>query len=92
MQKAQEADGVDLETLIEQVDPPFSNEIMYDGKLDPMEHLDSYRSWMELHRGSDALRCRAFSFSLAKSTKEWFQKLKRRSISSFKELAITFIT
>lgn len=107
MQKAWEADGVDLETLIEQVDPPFSDEIMrevlppkfkvpniksYDGKSDPVEHLDSYKSWMELHGVPDAIRCRAFSFSLVGPTKDWFQKLKRRLISSFKELTRAFIT
>lgn len=56
--------GFDLETLINQVNLPFTDEIMgvelpskfkvptiksYDGKMDPIEHLNTSHSWMELH-------------------------------------------
>lgn len=56
MQKSKDVEGLDLEALINQVDPPFTDEIMkvevppkfkvssfqqYDGKKDFVSHLDT---------------------------------------------------
>ena len=52
-----------LEDLLEQTEPPFTDDIMeveipkkfkmptmttYDGSKDPLEHVDTFRTWMEL--------------------------------------------
>ena len=59
--------------------PPYSEEIMsaplpktfkmpnlviYDGKGDPNEHLDVFRSWMDFEQVSSLARCRAFPLTL----------------------------
>lgn len=80
-------EGLDLEALIDQADFPLTDEIMdaelpskfkvptiqhYDGKNDPLEHLDTYHPWMELHGIRNVIRCRAFSFTLTGLAKDWF--------------------
>ncbi|MDV3146722.1 MAG: hypothetical protein Q8754_02730, partial [Sweet potato little leaf phytoplasma] len=62
-----------------------------DGKKDPVQHLHAYKSWMDFHDVSDAIRCRAFFFTLTGSVRHWFERLKRRSISCFKDLARAFL-
>lgn len=92
-----------LDALVEQIDPTFTDEIMeeevspkfkiptikpYNRKKDPKEHLDL----IDLGSNYTRFRCRAFFFTLTGTTKEWYRKLKRRSISLFKELARAFVT
>lgn len=104
--KSKDPGAQDLEELIDQVNQPFTEEVMevevpqkfkvptftpYDGKKDPVQHLNAYKSWMDFQGFSDAIRCRAFFFTLTGSAKHWFERLKRRSISSFNELARAFL-
>ena len=66
-------------TKFEEVEPPFTEDILhaplppkfkmpqfntYDGSGDPMEHLESYRSWMELHGVTSSIMCKGFAFTL----------------------------
>lgn len=100
--KTQDNEGLDLENIINQVDLPFTDEIMqekvppkfklpttklYYGSKDPIEHLDTFQSCMELYRIRDAIKCRSFYFPLIRSLTKWFCQLKQKSISSFRELA-----
>ena len=59
---------------------------------DPVNHLNTYKTRMELHGYQDPMRCRAFSITLKGSTLAWFNRLPPASISSFRELSITFIS
>lgn len=63
-----------------------------DGNKDPISHRDSHESWMELHWVHDAIKCRAFSFTLARLAKERFRKFLWKFILSFRDLARAFIT
>ena len=78
--------------------PPYSEEIMsapllktfkmpnlviYDGKGDPNEHLNVFRSWMDFEQVSSLARCRAFPLTLAGPAQAWHSKLEPRSIFSF---------
>ncbi|GFZ03670.1 hypothetical protein Acr_16g0002940 [Actinidia rufa] len=71
---------VTVDTLIKQTEPPFTERILrarisskfklpaqlsiYEGKTDPMDHLESYKSLMSLQGCSDEIMCKAFSATL----------------------------
>ncbi|KAL5544419.1 hypothetical protein UlMin_008203 [Ulmus minor] len=60
--------------MLEETESPFSEDIRaapmpprlklpdlkYDGTGDPAEHLETYKSWMELNSATNAFQCRAF--------------------------------
>ncbi|XP_058099792.1 uncharacterized protein LOC131244160 [Magnolia sinica] len=66
--------------------------IQYYGFGDPSEHVESYRSWMQIQSATDTMMCRAFSITLSMSARSWFRQLKPKSIGSFAELSRLFLT
>ena len=98
---------VSMDTLVQQTESPFTAEVLhfplvtefimshieaFDGMKDPIEHLNTYKNQMELHGYQDPVRCRAFAITLKGSAFTWFNKLLPASVSSFKELSITFMS
>ncbi|GFS34966.1 hypothetical protein Acr_00g0037010 [Actinidia rufa] len=71
---------ITVDALVRQIDPPFMERVLrtrisskfklptqlgiYEGKTDPMDHLDSYKSLMSLQGCSDEVMCKAFSATL----------------------------
>ncbi|GFS30799.1 hypothetical protein Acr_00g0014160 [Actinidia rufa] len=71
---------ITVDALVRQTDPPFTERVLrtrisskfklptqlgiYEGKIDPMDHLDSYKSLMSLQGCSDEVMCKAFSATL----------------------------
>ncbi|XP_057485073.1 uncharacterized protein LOC130771473 [Actinidia eriantha] len=98
---------VTVDTLIRQTEPPFTERILrawisskfklpaqlgiYEGKTDPMDHLDSYKSLMSLQGCSDEVMCKAFSFTLKGPPRSWFRKLSPGTIDSFGDLSRLFV-
>ncbi|GFY91372.1 hypothetical protein Acr_07g0015680 [Actinidia rufa] len=98
---------VTVDTLIKQTEPPFTKRILrarisskfklptqlgiYEGKTDPMDHLDSYKSLMSLQGCSDEIMCKAFSATLKGPARSWFQKLSPGTIDSFGDLSRLFV-
>ncbi|GFZ20875.1 hypothetical protein Acr_29g0000370 [Actinidia rufa] len=98
---------VTVDTLIRQTEPPFTGRILrarvsskfklptqlsiYEGKIDPMDHLDSYKSLMLLQGCSDEVMCKAFSITLKGTARSWFRKLSPGTIDSFGDLSRLFI-
>ncbi|GFZ14442.1 hypothetical protein Acr_24g0006320 [Actinidia rufa] len=96
-----------VDTLIRQTKPPFIGRILrarisskfklptqlgiYEGKTDPMDHLDSYKSLMLLQGCSDEVMCKAFSATLKGPTRSWFRKLSPGTIDSFGDLSRLFV-
>jgi hypothetical protein len=64
----------------------------YTGVEDPTEHLDNYKTHMDLQGTLQELACRAFPFTLSGSAWDWFQKLPPGSITIFEDLGRKFIT
>ena len=64
----------------------------FDGTRDPIDHLNTYKNQMELHGYQDPVRCRAFAITLKGPALAWFNRLPPSSISSFRELSITFVS
>ena len=64
----------------------------FDRTKDPVDHLNTYKNQMELHRYQDPVRCRAFSITLKGLALAWFNRLPPSSVSSFRELSIAFVS
>ncbi|GFZ17188.1 hypothetical protein Acr_26g0004580 [Actinidia rufa] len=64
---------------------------IYEGKTDPMDHLDSYKSLMSLQGCSDEVMCKAFSTTLKGPARSWFRKLSPGTIDSFGDLSRLFV-
>ena len=56
---------------------------VYEGQMDPMDHLDSYENLMMLQRVLGEVMCRDFSTTLREPARSWFKKLSPRTINSF---------
>ncbi|GFZ21700.1 hypothetical protein Acr_29g0008620 [Actinidia rufa] len=98
---------VTVDTLIRQTEPSFTGRILrarisskfklptqlgiYEGKTDPMDHLDSYKSLMLLQGCSDEVMCKAFSAILKGPARSWFRKLSPGTIDSFGDLSRLFV-
>ncbi|KAL5537655.1 hypothetical protein UlMin_045801 [Ulmus minor] len=64
----------------------------YDGTGDPADHLENYRSWMELNSATNAFKCRAFVITLTGVARRWFRTLRPGTVSSFRQLSESFIS
>ncbi|GFY86029.1 hypothetical protein Acr_04g0007670 [Actinidia rufa] len=64
---------------------------VYEGKTDPMGHLDSYKNLMSLQGYSDEVMCKAFYATLKGSARSWFRKLTLGTIDTFGDLSRLFI-
>ena len=61
------------------------------GKLNPMDHLDSFKNLMLLQGALDEVMCRAFSTTLREMARSWFRKLSPKTIDSFYDLSKHFL-
>ena len=98
---------VTMDALVQQTEFPFTAGVlpfplpakfkmpqieMFDGTKDPVDHLNTYKNQMELHGYQNPMRCRAFAIMLKGPVLAWFNRLPPSSISSFRELSITFVS
>ena len=96
-----------MDALVQQTESPFTTEVLhfplptkfrmpqieaFDGMKDPVDHLNTYKNQMELHGYQDPVKCRGFAITLKGSALTWFNRLPPASVSSFKELSITFVS
>ena len=63
---------------------------MYNGRIDPMEHVSHFNQRMSVHSKNETLMCKLFLSSLGLVVMRWFDGLKEGSINSFKELTRAF--
>ena len=98
---------VSMDALVQQIESAFTAGVLhfplpskfrmpqiktFDGTRDPIDHLNTYKNQMELHGYQDPVRCRAFVITLKGLALAWFKRLPPSSISSFRELSITFVS
>ena len=67
--------------------PTFS---LYDGHLDPVEHVSYYSQKMAIYSRDEALMCKIFPSSLGPTAMRWFNGLRANSVGSFKTLTRAF--
>ena len=59
----------------------------YDGIKDPLDHLESFKTLMNLQGVANEIMCRVFPTRLKGSARVWFSRLTPNSINTFKELS-----
>lgn len=64
----------------------------YDGSRDPFDHLESFKTLVNLQKVPNKIMCRAFPTTLKGPTWIWFSKLTPNTVSTFKELSGHFVT
>ena len=63
---------------------------MYNGRIDPVEHVSQFKQKMAVDSQDEALMCRVFPSNLGPMLMRWFDRLKTNSINSFKKLTQSF--
>ena len=64
--------------------------IMYNDRIDPVEHVSHFNQRMAVHSKNEALMCKVFPSSLGPMAMRWFDGLAVGSISSFREFTQAF--
>ena len=98
---------VSMDAMVQQIESPFTAGVLhfllpakfrmlqietFDRTKDPIDHLNTYKNQMELHRYQDPIRCRAFPIALKGPALAWFNRFPLSSISSFTELSIALVS
>ena len=63
----------------------------YDGKMDPIAHVQTYMTWMNRAKAYALTLCNAFPLTLSGPAKAWFMRLRAGMITSFEQLKEQFI-
>nr|XP_023875819.1 uncharacterized protein LOC111988257 [Quercus suber] len=63
---------------------------IYNGRIDPIEHVSHYSQRMTIHARDEALMCKVFPSSLGPVAMRWFNGLIADTIDSFKKLTQAF--
>ena len=92
----------ELDELVHRTDFPFTTSVtlfplplkfrmlqvkIYDESKDPLDHLESFKTFMHLQRVANEIMCQAFPTTLKGSARVWFSRLAPNSIGTFKELS-----
>lgn len=98
----QEKAPTTIDELIQRTNHPFTPKVMarplpekfkppqmemFDGGKDPLDHLEAYKTHMNLQAAPDKIMCRAFPTTIKGSARVWFSRLKPGSISNFIKLS-----
>uniref|UniRef100_A0A2N9GNU9 Uncharacterized protein n=1 Tax=Fagus sylvatica TaxID=28930 RepID=A0A2N9GNU9_FAGSY len=79
------SDEIELAELPERFTAPRLE--IYNGRTDPVAHIDHYHHRMALWRYKDPLMCRIFPSSLGEVALRWFNQLERGTIGSWSQMA-----
>ena len=63
---------------------------VYNGRIDPVEHVSHFDQKMAVHANNKALMCKVFPSSLGPVAMRWFNALEEGSMGPFKELMRAF--
>ena len=63
---------------------------IYNGRIDPVDHVSHFNQRMVVHSKNEPLMCRVFPSSLGPVVIRWFDGLRESSIDSFKKLTQAF--
>ena len=64
--------------------------IIYNGRTNPVEHVNHFNKRMAIYSKDETLMCKVFPSSLGPVAMRWFNGLKADSIDSFKGLTRAF--
>ena len=63
---------------------------IYNGNMDPVEHVSQFNQRMAVHFKNEALMCKVFPSSLGPAAMRWFNSLKANSVDSYRQLTQAF--
>lgn len=63
----------------------------YEGKGDPVKHLNNYKTYMSLRGALPTLKCKAFNLTLVGVAEIWYGRLPTGSIKSWLDLKKAFL-
>ena len=55
----------------------------YEGKTDPLDHLDAFNHQMDLLQVTMLARCRCFAVTLSGTAKKWIRQVEPETITSW---------
>ena len=95
-----------LDGMIKRTNSPFTSEVLecpfpqkfrllqlesYDGHIDPLDNIESFKTLLNLQRTPNEVMCRYFSKTLEGAIQVWFSKLKSSLIANFEQLSDAFV-
>lgn len=98
--------STDLDKLVHWTDSPFTAQVTsfpllakfwmphveaYDRSKDPLDHLESFKTFMHLQGVFEEIMCRAFPTTLKGPTRVWFSQITPNTVLTFKELSGHFV-
>ncbi|XP_058079752.1 uncharacterized protein LOC131227948 [Magnolia sinica] len=84
-----------VQAMMEETKPPFTSDIInkvmpqrfrippviqYSGSGDPSEHVEAYRSWMQIQMATDAMMCQGFSITLTGSAWNYIARFNEEAL------------
>nr|XP_023911344.1 uncharacterized protein LOC112022958 [Quercus suber] len=63
---------------------------IYNGKIDPVEHVSQFNQKMAVHFKNEALMCKVFPSNLGPVAMRWFNGLRTNSVDSYRQLTQAF--
>ena len=64
---------------------------MYEGKIDPQDHLDAFKDQMDMLQVTTLARCRCFVVTLSGTTKKWIHQVELETVVSWGQLSAMFM-
>ena len=63
----------------------------YEGKTDPLDHLDSFNDQMDLLQVTMLAGCKCFAVTLSRIAKKWIRQIEPETITSWGQLSAMFM-
>ena len=63
----------------------------FDGLKDPLDHLNTFKTTLDLQQPLDKILCHSFPTTLKGAAREWFTKSSTSSIDNFEQLGNSFL-
>ena len=63
----------------------------YEGKADPLDHLDAFNDRMDLLQVTLLTHCRCFVVTLSGTAKKWIRQIEPETIISWEQLSAMFM-
>ena len=65
---------------------------LYNGNIDPVEHVSQFNQRMAIYSKNKALMCKVFPSSLGPMAIRWFNGLKTNSVDSYRQLTSLWLS
>ena len=92
---AQSTPTLSFSTKIQQAPLPakfrMPTMVAYEGKTDPLDHLDAFNDQMDLLQVTLLAHCWCFAVTLSGIVKKWIRQIEPETITSWGQLSVMFV-